>query len=79
MEFNYNFDGLFVYEVDVETLRNAVLYLFSKNYNIDIKLVKLLYNDDWLEWEQLIEQFEEELREHFKEKAYKEYLDRRYT
>lgn len=79
MEFSYVFEGYFNYSVEYEDAVEALLLLFSRNYDIDIKLVKMLYNDDWLKFDRLKYEFYEEAREYFRKDAYKEYLDRRFA
>lgn len=70
MTINYNFYGeFFDYEVEYEELEKAIKFL-SEEYdsgisNMDYFEVKYKYN--------------EELKDYFEEKAYKEYLDRRYA
>lgn len=79
MEFSYDFEGYFNYSVEYEDAVEALLLLFSRNYDIDIKLVKMLYNDDWLKFDRLKYEFYEEAREYFKQKAYKQYIDERFA
>lgn len=77
MDFVYDFDGYFEYEVDSDRIKETVLTLFSKNYDIDIEKVRIIFNDDWLKLDKLKFEFFDELKEHFKCEAHKEYLERR--
>lgn len=79
MEFKYDFNGWFFYEVEHERVVDGVLGLFAENYGIKKELVKSIYNDDWLKLDRLKEEFKQELWELFKGEAYLEYLNRRYA
>ncbi len=68
---NENFD----YEVGTKEFVDKVLELFSENYGIEINSVKLIYRDDWLDFDRLKNEFKQEIKDSFEDVAYKVYLD----
>lgn len=67
------------YEVSYEELRKASIEIFAKNYEIPVEKVKEVFADDWINIDQIEENFQDELYRYFESKAYKEYIDRRYA
>jgi hypothetical protein len=73
MTINYMFNGdSFDYEINLFKAMEKILNKFSKEELIEFILDSHGCNVD------LKVSFMEELKEHFEEEAYKEYLDRRY-
>ena len=76
MVIQYRFDGMFFdYELDINQYVDKILSLFAKNYDISINSVKSIYNDDWLNWDRLLQEFKYEVKDSFEDEAYKAFLD----
>lgn len=76
MVIQYRFDGMFFdYEVEINQYVDKILSLFAKNYDISINSVKSIYNDDWLNWDRLLQEFKYEVKDSFEDEAYKAFLD----
>lgn len=80
MELSYRFDGdIWNYEVEYEDVVDALITIFARTYEIDIEKAREIYNDDWIKYEDLKEQYQEELKDYFSLSAYSEYIEARYA
>lgn len=80
MELNYKFEeGFWNYEVEHERVVNALITIFARTYEIDIDKAREIYNDDWVKFEDLKEQYQEELKDFFEKEAYNNYLEVRFA
>lgn len=75
MCFDYDFNWNFEYEVPIAKVEEALKFLFAKNYDIDLEKVEAIWKDDWLNFDRLKAEFADELKEHFKDGAYRAYKE----
>lgn len=79
MELSYRFDGdIWNYEVEYEDVVDALVEIFARVYEITVEKARQLYDDDWIKYEDLKEQYQEELKDYFSADAYREYNEARY-
>jgi hypothetical protein len=69
----------FEYVPEDDDLEKARIYIFAKHYGVSVDKAESLFSDEWISLDRFEIEFEEELKEYFRGKAYKEYLDRRYA
>ena len=80
MVINYKFNGTFFdYELEYQSFIDGVLSVFSKNYEIPLDKVRHLFDQEWIDSDKVYEVFKEDVEEHFKDKAYKAYMDWRFA